>query len=301
MSPVELRLELILIKFQFVWHFYWLIIFIVSFKRRRDYFKEKGIELVGLPENLVDLVWGEQKPDMPQEKAFILDTKYTGRTVQEKFNLVSQKLNKTVDVLLVPALDDIAWLLNLRGNDIEYNPVFFAYVLFYASRDDDSKPCAHLFINKNKVSDEDVVKHLKDNNVEVFDYNDIEDNLKKLVSENKKVALDENECNYRLFEILEEAKPEIKEGVVEHLKAKKSKAEMEGMKNCNVRDCAAIVKYFAWLEHKLKSNPDSGLTEYDGARKVEEFRTEGELYKGPSFDTISSIGPNGAVIHYKPQ
>lgn len=62
-----------------------------------------------------------------------------------------------------------------------------------------------------------------------------------------------------------------------------------------------MIKYFGWLENELKNNPDSGLTEYDGARKVEKFREEGELYKGPSFDTISSIGPNGAVIHYKPK
>lgn len=71
------------------------------------------------------------------------------------------------------------------------------------------------------------------------------------------------------------------------------------MRRCNVKDCAAIVKYFAYLEEELK-NPDHTLDEYTGARKVEEFRTFGELYVGPSFDTISSIGPNGAVIHYKP-
>lgn len=76
---------------------------------------------------------------------------------------------------------------------------------------------------------------------------------------------------------------------------------MEGMRNCNIRDCAAIMKYFGWVENELKSNPDSNLDEYTGARKMDHFRTEGDLHKGPSFDTISSIGPNGAVIHYKPE
>lgn len=85
------------------------------------------------------------------------------------------------------------------------------------------------------------------------------------------------------------------------MKAKKSKTEMEGMRSCNVKDCAALVKYFSWLDNELKTNPDSGLDEFTGARKIEEFRTAGELYMGPSFDTISSIGPNGAVIHYKPE
>jgi Xaa-Pro aminopeptidase len=76
---------------------------------------------------------------------------------------------------------------------------------------------------------------------------------------------------------------------------------MEGMRQCNIRDCAAITKFYGWLENEFKTNSDSSLTEWDGARKVEEFRKEGELFKGPSFDTISSIGPNGAVIHYKPE
>lgn len=75
---------------------------------------------------------------------------------------------------------------------------------------------------------------------------------------------------------------------------------MQGMRDCNVKDCAAIMKYFAFLEEELRK-PDHGLDEYSGARKVEEYRTFGDLYKGPSFDTISSIGPNGAVIHYKPK
>lgn len=74
---------------------------------------------------------------------------------------------------------------------------------------------------------------------------------------------------------------------------------MEGMRNANIRDCAAIMKYFAFLEQEL-AKPDHGLDEFSGARKVEHFRTFGDLYRGPSFDTISSIGPNGAVIHYKP-
>jgi len=73
------------------------------------------------------------------------------------------------------------------------------------------------------------------------------------------------------------------------------------MRNANIKNCVALAKYFAWLEDTLKSNPDSGLTEYDVAQKLTEFRKEGDLYVGPSFESISSIGPNGAVIHYKPE
>lgn len=90
-----------------------------------------------------------------------------------------------------------------------------------------------------------------------------------------------------------------KSGVIEDLKALKTETERDGMRRANIKDCAAIMKYFAFLQKELK-NPDHTLDEYTGARKVEEIRTHGELYQGPSFDTISSMGPNGAVIHYKP-
>ena len=76
---------------------------------------------------------------------------------------------------------------------------------------------------------------------------------------------------------------------------------MQGMRNANIRNCASLIEYFAWLDDYLKSNPHSNLTEWTAAEKLEEFRKTRELYVGPSFDTISSIGPNGAVIHYSPE
>lgn len=93
--------------------------------------------------------------------------------------------------------------------------------------------------------------------------------------------------------------PVNKDNIIEAIKAVKSKTEMEGMRNVNIKDSAAILKYFAWLEKELK-NENHGQTEYTAAQKLYEFREKGDLFKGLSFDTISSIGPNGAVIHYKP-
>ena len=88
---------------------------------------------------------------------------------------------------------------------------------------------------------------------------------------------------------------------MEAIKAVKNSTEMEGMRNVNIKNCASLVQYFAWMEDHLKKNPDSDMTEYTAAKKLEEFRKTRDLYMGPSFDTISSIGPNGAVIHYKPE
>ena len=90
--------------------------------------------------------------------------------------------------------------------------------------------------------------------------------------------------------------------VVESIKAKKNEVEMQGMRNANIKNCASLVQYFAWMEDNLHKNPDNkDMTEYTAAKKLDEFRSMRDLYMGSSFDTISSIGPNGAVIHYKPK
>lgn len=237
---------------------------------------------------------------MPQEKVFILDEKFTGASVQDNYKKVDSKLNNTVDVLLVTTLDDIAWFLNLRGNDIEFNPVFFSYLLYFPQKGD-TLGHTELFINKSKVSDEKVQNHLQANRVEVFEYNEIFTRLKKLVEENQNIGYEGNDINYRIFEIIKDGKSTQKDTTFELIKAVKNPVQMEGMRSCNIKDCAAIAKYFGWLENELKNNPDNVIDEFTGARKVEYFRTEGQDYVGPSFDTISSIGPNGAVIHYKPE
>lgn len=204
-------------------------------------------------------------------------------------------------MMLVTALDDIAWLLNLRGNDIDYNPVFFSYVILH--KDAAGSVKVDLFIDADKVSEPEIKTYLESNNVTVFDYHEIETVIKKYAKEaTKKISVDSSQCNFKLYDLLKTEGYELVEQskLLQHMKAAKNKVQQEGMRQCNIRDCAAIMKYFAFLEEELKK-PDHGIDEYTGARKVEEYRTHGDLYKGPSFDTISSIGANGAVIHYKPE
>lgn len=98
------------------------------------------------------------------------DVKYTGRSVQDKFDLIKSKLDSTIDVLLTATLDEIAWILNLRSSDIEYNPVFFSYLLFFPSKGEESNHKANLYINPEKVKDESVEKHLKEYHIEVHPY-----------------------------------------------------------------------------------------------------------------------------------
>jgi len=131
-----------------------------SFKMRSEMFEKSGITLVPVAGNLVDKVWADEKPPMPEEKVWILDEQYTGQSSESKFKDIADKLPEGCTSLLVTALDDIAWMLNLRGNDIEFNPLFFSYVIFQKGEETHT---ADLFVNLDKVSD--VTEYLESINV----------------------------------------------------------------------------------------------------------------------------------------
>ena len=141
-----------------------------SAEARSKLFKEKGLELVNT-ENLVDAVWGADRPARPKKQVQILEMKYAGEEAVDKYNRLAEKLDG--NPLLVTTLDDIAWLLNLRGTDINFNPVFFSYVLFYP----DTKTVS-LYIDAEKV--EAIKAHLEANKVTVLPYNQIDADLTAL-------------------------------------------------------------------------------------------------------------------------
>ena len=126
-------------------------------------------------------------------------------------------------MMILTTLDDIAWLLNLRGNDIEFNPLFFSYLMLHKDGDGFK---IDLFINKSKVEDAEIAKYLTDNNVTVHEYNQIEDKIKDYsAQETKKIVVDVGQCSYRLYSLLKDNSYEVteKNGIVEHLKACKNK------------------------------------------------------------------------------
>ena len=167
-----------------------------------------------------------------------------------------------VDFLLLTALDEIAWLLNLRGADIDYNPVFFSYLIFNVA-----EKSSTLFIEASKVKW--ITQYLDEHKVTVAPYENIEEALSQLASEGKKVAADLTKCNARLHPIIKD-NFEDKQKCVDLLKAMKNKTEQEGMRNANVRDCAGIMRYFAFLEEELWKK-DHGLTEWSGALVLEDL------------------------------
>ena len=264
-----------------------------------------GRELVAVKENLVDLVWGKERPGKPSEKVMLLDEKFAGKPVKTKLEELRKELDKKKSSgFVVSMLDEIAWLFNLRGNDIPYNPVFFSYATVTPS-------AATLYVDSAKLSKE-VRDHLEENSVSIQPYDAIFDDVSALgrsiqskdtdgKPQKVKKFLISNRASWALKTALggETTTDEIRSPICD-AKAIKNETELEGMRQCHIRDGAALTEYFAWLENEL-CVVGTKLDEVQAADKLEEIRSKHEHFVGLSFDTISSTGANAAVIHYKPE
>jgi Xaa-Pro aminopeptidase len=252
-----------------------------------------GSELLPLETNLVDLCWGSDRPDPPSNTVTTLPDKFSGKDVQAKLSELRRELAKKNSMgFVVSALDEVAWLFNLRGSDIPYNPVFFSYAVV-------TPTTATLYINKQQL-DANTLAYLESNGVLVKPYGDLFTDVRKLCDAAKpqetapgspcprfhistkaswalKLALggDEN---------VEEVRSPISDA-----KAIKNDTEMDGMRACHVRDGAALIEFFAWLEDQLVDQK-AILDEVDAADKLEELRRQQRDYVGLSFSTISSTG-----------
>ncbi|ESO95131.1 hypothetical protein LOTGIDRAFT_215291 [Lottia gigantea] len=258
--------------------------------------KTNGHTLIAVDKNLVDIVWNDVQPPPPNNNLIILSDTYTGLSWQEKVKKIQSKLTEKKSVAFVlTALDEIAWLFNLRGSDIVYNPVFFAYTVVTTDK-------VHLFIDDSKLEN-GVSEHLElsdtSNGALVIkhDYNSIKDFLAKLHQSAEKKIWISDKSSYALHSAIPKSKRLVEPSPVALLKSVKNKTEIKGMKNAQIRDAVALCEYFRWLEKEVKSG---NLTEIKAADKLEQFRREQAEFVSLSFDTISSSGSNGAVIHYKP-
>ncbi|KAJ0391944.1 hypothetical protein P43SY_011134 [Pythium insidiosum] len=256
--------------------------------------KDSSVELMALheTENLVDLIW-KDRPFAGKSKVQFLADKYTGRSVSDKLKDVRAAVkDKGADAIVLTALDDIAWLFNIRGNDVEFNPVVVSYALITAES-------ATLFVDAE--NQDEVAKQLGSSNVAVKPYSSVLAELSAFAAANadKKVLVDPVQCNVAVFLSIPAAMRKEATSVVMAQKAIKSAVEIEGMRQAHIRDGAALVKFFAWLESSLTKG-DRELDEVEVADKEQAFREQMDGFVSLSFDTISSIGPNGAIIHYKP-
>ncbi|KAG0332715.1 hypothetical protein BG004_001129 [Podila humilis] len=251
-----------------------------------------GSTLVPVP-NLVDQIW-DNRPQRPANTLMTLSIETTGKSHMEKIQQLRIDLNKRgVAGCVVSGLDEVAWLFNMRGSDVHCNPVFFAYAVITSDFVD-------LYLQPGSVTDS-VREHVGPNvTIKPYDsiFNDLQTLSATLEQKGTKMLLGTRtnlEMAMRLGRnnIVETMSPVI------DAKAIKNTAELDGMRKCHLRDAAAVISYFAWLEEKLASGAD--LDEADAADQLHLFRSKQIGFVGPSFDTISSTGPNGAIIHYKPE
>ena len=261
---------------------------ITRFKTLKKHLSGVGIELVSVEENLVDLVW-DDAPSLPDAPVFLHSLEYAGEGVSAKLGSLRKQLkSKLCDSIVLSALDDIAWLYNLRGNDVNYNPVFYSFAVI-------DQTSSTLYVDENKLTAE-IKEYLANSSTAIKHYDQIYCDAKNLVG---RVFLPLS-TNAAIFQAINEKGRVVGMSPVQELKAIKNEVELEGMRNCHIRDGAALTEYLHWLQTEVHK-PGIVIDEVDGSDKAAHIRSTHEKFVSLSFDTISSSGPNGAVIHYKPE
>ena len=234
-------------------------------------------------------IW-KDRPAIPENPVEIYPLKYAGESCREKISRIRKALRDAhADGMLMSALDDIAWTLNLRGTDVHCNPVFVSYLLISSNH-------VTLYINKVKLMPE-VEAYLKGEGVEVALYEDVAKGLKDYFEYN--ILLDPNEVNYTLYkqvtrEIVEAESP------VKRMKTVKTPTEIAGFKSAMLKDGIAMVKFLCWLDKwKEESGKRNEITEISVDQKLTSLRAEQPLYRDISFDTIAGYQAHGAIVHYE--
>lgn len=234
-------------------------------------------------------IW-KDRPSIPNNKVAIQPLEYTGEDTESKIVRIKSELRKMhCDGMLVSALDDIAWILNLRGTDVHCNPVFVSYLLIEESN-------ATLFINKEKITG-DVKEYLENQKISVQGYDDIAAYLKrKYFAYN--ILLDPDETNSYMVALVDREKTKVvfAKSPVPRMKAVKRAAEIKGFHDAMLRDGVAMVKFLKWLKPAVEAG---GETEMSLDRKLTGLRAEQKLFKDISFDTIVGYEQHGAIVHYE--
>ncbi|EXB80585.1 putative Xaa-Pro aminopeptidase P [Morus notabilis] len=314
-------------------------------------FVKKGQQLVQTSTNLVDEAW-KDRPPVEINPVIVHPLEFAGRSVEEKLKDLRQKLiQEKARGIIFTALDEVAWLYNIRGSDVSYCPVVHAYAIV-------TSDSAFIYVDKRRVSSE-VTRHLEENGIEVREYSAVGSDVSLLASDQLKpgeakivgngsyeeednnyelVWADPGSCCYALYTKLNSEKVLLQQSPLALAKALKNPIELDGLKNAHIRDGAAVVQYLVWLDKQMQEiygasgyflegerankkkrfmtltltnsvtrymmkygRESTKLTEVTVSDKLESFRASKEHFRGLSFPTISSVGPNAAIIHYGPR
>lgn len=248
--------------------------------------KKSGIRIKSIADPM-QLLWTD-RPAMPLAPAFVYDTKYAGMSFTEKLPTVRQAMEAAgADSLLLSALDEIAWLLNIRGNDVHCNPVVVSYLLI-------EKDKVNYFVQPQKVTPE-LAEYFSANGISVHPYEEIGDYLNSFNAHS--ILMNPAKTNYAIYSairpgclIINGASP------VALLKAIRNKQEIAGIHAAMQRDGVALVKFLKWLDEAVPAGKE---TEISVDKKLHTFRAAQPLYMGESFDTIAGYKEHGAIVHYE--
>jgi len=238
-------------------------------------------------EDLIDAVWTD-RPALSDKPAFFLEEKYSGENTASKLERVRQVMrDHGATVHAIASLDDVCWLLNVRGDDIDFFPLLLSYAVV-------KMDCVDLYVDENKLNDE-ILAELAKNNVHIHPYNDIYEDIKTL-SADETIMIDPMKMNYALYKnipckIVEHANPTIL------FKAMKNPVELENIRQAHIKDGVAITKFMHWVKTRYDKET---ITELSSADKLTGFRAEQEGYIRDSFEPLCAFKDHAAMMHYSP-
>ncbi len=234
----------------------------------------------------LDTLWAD-RPAIPADAVSLQPMEFAGETTESKLSRIRKALRAVhADGMLVSALDDIAWTLNLRGTDVHCNPVFVSYLLISSSE-------ATLYINNEKLMPE-VVAYLHGQGVRTAAYDAVKDGIRQYAEYN--ILLDPNETNYTLSRLVKVQEVIRQKSPIPAMKAVKNEAEIRGYRSAMLKDGIALVKFLRWLKPAVEAG---GQTEITIDQKLTSLRAEQPLFRDISFDTIAGYGVHGAIVHYE--
>ncbi|OUN51724.1 peptidase M24 [Clostridium perfringens] len=246
--------------------------------------KENNIN-IKIDEDLLDEVWKERQ-SLPKEKAFLHEVKYCGKSAKEKLREVREEMKKLgANNYIIASLDDIAWLYNIRGNDVKCNPVVLSYALVKENK-------AYLYVDKSKFTSK-MEEELLNEGVTLKSYDEIGNAISNLEG---KILIDPNKISAYLYESIKDKNNIVEFGnITTKFKAIKNGVELDNLRKCQVRDGVAMVKFMKWLKDNIGKIE---ISEISASDKLEELRSLDKLFKGISFETIAGHKEHGAMMHY---
>ena len=259
-----------------------------QYEKYQSILEKSGISLRSLEHNPIDSIW-TNRPPLSSAPVQAHPLKFSGQSIAKKLSTLRREMDGIgASVHLVTTLDAIAWLFNIRGSDVPFNPVVIANAAI-------EQHSAHLFVDDSKIDDH-LRKHLGDQ-VQCHPYDDFGVYLNSIDVADKVLLDPDTTSQWTISKLPSPVKIVKKQSPIVLMKAKKNEVELAGMEAAHQRDGAAMVRFLSWLENQTEQTP---ITEIRAAEKLAEIRSNGEHFVGLSFGTISAFGPNGAIVHYEP-